>query len=145
MEQQRPALRGLRHLALRVQDLPLAKKFYQEFFGMNVVWEPDAQNCYLSSGVDNLALHELPRATDTAEASLSEGPLDHFGFIAESPQVVNAWAEWAFQQGVKILKEPKQHRDGSYSCYLADPDGNTIQILYEPTISRCSMTSEGSS
>jgi catechol 2,3-dioxygenase-like lactoylglutathione lyase family enzyme len=136
MEQQRPALRGLRHLALRVQDLARAKKFYQEFFGMKVVWEPDAQNCYLSSGVDNLALHENPPEVGSTPAAYSAGPLDHFGFIAENPQVVDAWAEWAARQGVKILKEPKQHRDGSYSCYLADPDGNTIQILYEPTISR---------
>src|SRR5205823_1929925 len=40
------------------------------------------------------------------------------------------------QNGAKILTVPKRHRDGSYSCYLADPDGNTIQILYDATISR---------
>lgn len=140
MEQPRPALLGLRHLALRVQDLPRAKEFYQEFFGMKVVWEPDPQNCYLSSGADNLALHE----TTQAVASPSD-PLDHFGFIAGNPQVVDAWAERASRQGVKVLKVPKNHRDGSYSCYLADPEGNTIQILYEPTISRYAIVRERSS
>jgi len=50
-----PVLLGLRHLALRVRDIRKAKEFYLKFFGMKVVWEPDAQNCYLSSGTDNLA------------------------------------------------------------------------------------------
>ena len=61
--------------------------------------------------------------------------LDHFGFIAETPSAVDAWARWAIQNGAHITVAPKQHRDGSYSCYLADPDGNTIQVLYEPSIS----------
>jgi predicted lactoylglutathione lyase len=34
-----------------------------------------------------------------------------------------------------IIKPPKQHRDGSYSFYVADPDGNVVQVLYEPAIS----------
>ena len=37
--------------------------------------------------------------------------------------------------GVRIIKPIKRHRDGSISFYMADPDGNVIQILYEPTIS----------
>ncbi len=128
-----PRLQGLRHLALRVRDIGKAKDFYAKVFGMKVVWEPDPQNCYLSSGHDNLALHEAS-GSPGLEQPLS-GPLDHFGFIAKTSGVVNEWAQWAERNGVKILKHPKQHRDGSYSCYLADPDGNTIQILYEPTIS----------
>ena len=38
--------------------------------------------------------------------------------------------------GGKVLKPPKQHRDGSYSFYFSDPDGNIIQALYEPRISQ---------
>ncbi len=54
-------LRGMRHIALKVSDLARAKRFYQEVLGMNVVWEPDDKNVYLSSGCDNLALHEVGR------------------------------------------------------------------------------------
>lgn len=145
MDQPCPALQGLRHLALRVQDLPRAKEFYRGFFGMEVVWEPDSKNCYLSSGADNLALHETTQAAESGQqAPSSSDRLDHFGFIAEKPQVVDAWAEKASRQGVKVLKAPKQHRDGSYSCYLADPDGNSIQILYEPTISGYALVRERS-
>jgi predicted enzyme related to lactoylglutathione lyase len=45
--------------------------------------------------------------------------------------------------GGKIAKEPKQHRDGSYSFYFSDPDGNVIQALYEPTISKLEFTHKG--
>ena len=127
-----PSLQGLRHLALRVRDIHKAKEFYLKFFSMKVVWEPDAQNCYLSSGTDNLALHEMP---PDAQLSRSTDALDHFGFIAETPSAVDTWARWATQNGAHISVAPKQHRDGSYSCYLTDPDGNTIQVLYEPSIS----------
>ncbi|TLY26446.1 MAG: VOC family protein [Nitrospirae bacterium] len=129
-------MHGLRHLALRVRDIRRAKDFYQRIFNMKIVWEPDPQNCYLSSGTDNLALHEAPAPGNPEPAQPLWSSLDHFGFIAGSPQGVDAWAEWAKQNGVRVLAAPKRHRDGSYSCYLADPDGNSIQILYDPTISR---------
>ena len=61
-------LKGLRHVALKVRDIHRSKTFYQQFFGMEVVWEPDPQNVYLSSGCDNLALHELPQGTDASAA-----------------------------------------------------------------------------
>ncbi len=136
MESMRPPLQGLRHLALRVRDIRKAKDFYLRIFGMKVVWEPDPQNCYLSSGTDNLALHEMPSPPAEVQASTPASPLDHFGFLADNPQTVDAWAAWTEQQGVTIVKPVKRHRDGSYSFYMADPDGNTIQILYDPTISQ---------
>ena len=47
----------MRHIALKVKDIAKAKSFYQTMLGMDVVWEPDRQNVYLSSGSDNIALH----------------------------------------------------------------------------------------
>lgn len=100
---------------------------------MEVVWEPDTENLYLSSGSDNLALHQIAPGE-----SLQQGGgqfLDHFGFIAVSEAGVDEIAAKMKTAGVPILKPVKKHRDGSYSFYMADPDGNVIQILYEPHIS----------
>lgn len=47
-------VRGLRHLPLKVRDVRAAARFYSETFAMRVVWEPDADNVYLSSGSDSL-------------------------------------------------------------------------------------------
>jgi catechol 2,3-dioxygenase-like lactoylglutathione lyase family enzyme len=121
-------LLGLRHLALRVRDPQASKRFYCDCFGMEVVWEPDPDNVYLSSGADNLALH---RAQE-----VSAGALDHFGFIADSKKEVDRWAARLRRLGVPLVAEPKDHRDGSRSLYCLDPDGLKVQIIYEPTLSK---------
>ena len=128
-------LRGLRHLALRVTDMEKSRGFYQGLFGMKTVWEPDSDNVYLSSGQDNLALHQIPK-TEINEYRQGRGQfLDHFGFLVEKPERVEEIFKTMEKSGVRIIKPVKQHRDGSVSFYLEDPDGNVIQILYEPTIS----------
>jgi catechol 2,3-dioxygenase-like lactoylglutathione lyase family enzyme len=113
-----------------------ARAFYEGLLGMKVVWEPDPQNVYLSSGNDNLALHEVPLEERKTFRSGNDQPLDHLGFIVESPEAVEALAKTMREAGVPIVKPPRRHRDGSFSFYMADPDGNVIQILYEPHISR---------
>ena len=122
------ALLGLRHLALRVRDPQASKNFYSEHFGMSVVWEPDPDNVYLSSGADNLALHRADAA--------GPGALDHFGFVADSKEEVDRLAETLRGRGVAIAAEVRDHRDGSRSFYCLDPDGLRIQVIYEPTLSR---------
>jgi len=53
----RPQHAGMRHVALNVLDLALVESFYVDLLGFEVEWRPDEDNVYLSSGVDNLALH----------------------------------------------------------------------------------------
>jgi catechol 2,3-dioxygenase-like lactoylglutathione lyase family enzyme len=134
-----PAHQGLRHLALRVIDLNRSRRFYERFLGMKVVWEPDAENVYFSSGSDNLALHQIPASERDRYQTGSGQFLDHFGVIVESRQAVDdlfaVVQRDGAQYGAVIAKPPKLHRDGSYSFYFTDPDGNMIQALYEPVIS----------
>ena len=126
------ALLGLRHLALRVPDTQPSKGFYCDLFGMKVVWEPDPDNVYLSSGTDNLALHRQEVA--------GPGALVHMGFIVDAPGEVDRLAALFRERGVPIAAEPRDHRDGSRSFYCDDPDGLRIQVLYEPTLSRQTLS-----
>ncbi len=126
---------GLRHVALNVTNLAVSKTFYQTWFGMTVVWEPDAENVYMSSGIDNLALHQIPREDIPAHRQHHGQCLDHLGFVMESPDSVDQLYRHIVKAGVTIVHHPKRHRDGSYSFYLADPDRIVIQVLYEPHIS----------
>ena len=128
----RPALVGIRHVALRVADLGAVERFWVEVMGYRVEWRPDADNVYLSSGADNLALHQAVGELLSGE----QQPLDHLGFIVDSPEAVRAAAEALRRRGVPIIAEPRAHRDGSWSLYCADPDGNRVQVLYEPNVSR---------
>jgi catechol 2,3-dioxygenase-like lactoylglutathione lyase family enzyme len=120
---------GLRHLALNVKDVAVAADFYQRVFGMKIVWQPDADNAYLSSGCDNLALHRGPAGDRAAQS------LDHLGFIVPTIDELETGYRWAAENCLEIARPLRRHRDGSVSYYIRDPDGNVIQILYEPTIS----------
>jgi len=139
MNQARPVIRGLRHLALKVTDITRSRAFYEQLFGFRVVWEPDPGSVYLSSGSDNLALHQIPGHELHDYAKPGPQFLDHCGLIVDSPTAVDRLFSVVEPQlsrfGARIVKRPKQHRDGSVSFYLTDPDGNVIQILYEPNIS----------
>ena len=126
---ERPAHAGLRHLALNVRDLAAMKRFYVELLGFAVEWEPDPDNTYLSSGIDNLALH---RSAEAAHA----GALDHLGLIVREADDVDRWAAFLEGNGVTMSAKPKTHRDGARSCYFKDPDGNSVQIIHHPPISQ---------
>jgi len=125
---------GLRHLALRVKDLAKSRGFYEGLFGMGVVWQPDPDNLYLSSGTDNLALHQIPKADLPQYTGVGQF-MDHFGIVMESVEAVDRLYAHATQHEARIKQPPKRHRDGSYSFYLFDPDDNIIQVLYVPGLS----------
>jgi catechol 2,3-dioxygenase-like lactoylglutathione lyase family enzyme len=122
----------MRHIALKVKDAARSKEFYCRLFGMEVVWEPDPQNIYLSSGWDNIAIHEVRKESFQGAAEMQ---LDHLGFVVESVGRVKELEQEFVSQGVKIVHPFKIHRDGSASFYCVDPDGIVIQLLYEPTLS----------
>lgn len=119
---------GLRHVALHTKNLESCVTFYRDLLGMTLVWQPDADNYYFSSGTDNLALHRAP--ADFAPSKHQH--LDHMGFFLATPQEVDEWHDYLAANQVKIMKAPKDHRDGTRSFYFADPDGNVIQMIYYP-------------
>jgi catechol 2,3-dioxygenase-like lactoylglutathione lyase family enzyme len=107
------------------------RRFYVDLLGFAVEWEPDPDNVYLSSGIDNLALHRGPGTGAAPEA----GALDHLGLIVREADDVDRWASFLEDRGVMIDAKPRTHRDGARSCYFQDPDGNRIQIIHHPPIS----------
>ncbi len=123
---------GLRHVALYVNDLEACERFYVELLGMRVEWRPDADNVFLTSGCDNLALHRAREALNREPPQ----PLDHIGFILRSPGEVDRWHAFLAARGVPIKAAPRDHRDGARSFYCEDPDGNTVQMIYHVPIAR---------
>jgi len=122
---------GLRHLALFVAKFDETLHFYTELLGMRIEWQPDRDNIYLCSGCDNLALHRY----QGGERPIAGQRLDHFGFIIDSPDEVDAWHAFLLENGVAIKAAPRTHRDGARSFYCLDPDGNLVQMIYHPPIS----------
>lgn len=122
---------GMHHVALLSSRYEESRKFYTELMGMDIEWEPDSDNVYLSSGKDNLAIHRR-----SSDESSSESRLDHIGFIVSNEIQVDAWFQFLKSHEVPIAAEPKTHRDGARSCYVLDPDGTQVQIIHHPPLTK---------
>jgi catechol 2,3-dioxygenase-like lactoylglutathione lyase family enzyme len=122
MTTSRPALLGIRHVALFARDLAAAERFWVDVMGYEVEWRPDPDNVYLRGGSDNLALHRGEGA--------GKGNLDHIGLAVPTPADVDAWAAHLAEKGVALEAQPKTHRDGSRSLYFRGPEGLLIQIIH---------------
>ncbi|MEN8175247.1 MAG: VOC family protein [Pseudomonadota bacterium] len=122
---------GLRHVALFVRDLRACEQFYVHLLGMQVEWRPDDDNLYLTSGGDNLALHQ---AEPDQERSEYTQRLDHIGFTVKSADDVDKWFAFLGDHGVRTRSEPRTHRDGARSFYCYDPDGTLVQIIHHPPV-----------
>lgn len=118
---------GLRHIALYAKNLEACVQFY-ELLGFKIVWQPDPDNIYMSSGSDNVALHRAP--TDFMPARHQH--LDHLGFFLAKKEDVDTWHAFLVNHAVTIKAAPKDHRDGTRSFYCADPDGNVVQMIWCP-------------
>ncbi len=121
-----PRVPGVRlnHVALVCADLEACEAFYVGILGLAVVWRPDPDNVYLSSGFDNLALHR--------GAPQPGGALDHIGFSVAGADDVDVWHERLREAQVPITAAPRTHRDGSRSLYCRDPEGTLVQLIFLP-------------
>tara|TARA_B100001123_G_C14974241_1_gene892934 strand:- start:339 stop:728 length:390 start_codon:yes stop_codon:yes gene_type:complete len=122
---------GIRHLALKVKNFKACLNFYTDIIGMNIDWQPDSENVYLTNGRDNLALHY----SSTLDTDNKNSKLDHFGIILHNKQDVDIWYDKIKSHQIHIHQEVKDHRDGSRSFYCIDPDGNILQLIWHPKIS----------
>lgn len=122
------ATSGMHHVALFVEDLVACEHFYVDLLGMDVEWRPDADNVYLSTGKDNVALHHAQQAIAGSQR------LDHIGFILKTPALVDEWYEFLRANQVEMKTPPKTHRDGARSFYCLDPGGTVVQMIYHPPL-----------
>ena len=113
----------LGHVALRVQDMERAKRFYGAM-GLELTW--DASDwAYLQrpGGGDGIAL--------LSPEYKAAGP--HFAFHYASRELVQA-EHTRLQAAGMPVGELHDHRDGTASFYLQDPEGNWLELLYEPAV-----------
>lgn len=121
---------GLRHVGLRVPNLEECEDFYVNIIGMKVLRRASENLVYLTLGNDNLSLGRCLEGT-----SGDGGWVDHFGFIVDSKQDLEGWYQFMKAQGVELLDEPHDHRDGARSFHCKDPAGNIVQPLYHEAVS----------
>ncbi|MEO1957532.1 MAG: VOC family protein [Methylophilaceae bacterium] len=119
---------GLRHVALFVQELDIAIDFYTRIMDMQIEWQSDADNVYLTNGGDVFAMHRVDYTPQAQQR------LDHIGFVLDSVDAVDAWYDHFVKEGVRITEAPKTHRDGSHGFYCLDAVGHLLELIYHPPI-----------
>jgi catechol 2,3-dioxygenase-like lactoylglutathione lyase family enzyme len=134
MTERPSAFRGIRHIAFMVENLDECEKFYTDVMGMELLYRANENLVYLTCGNDNLS---LARAKSKPEKG---GLLDHYGFIVESKETLDAWCDYFKSIDVPVLDQPHDHADGARSFHIKDPAGNVIQPIYHPAISAQQFT-----
>tara|TARA_B100000700_G_C14858153_1_gene767290 strand:- start:570 stop:986 length:417 start_codon:yes stop_codon:yes gene_type:complete len=111
----------LGHIAIRVKDVDRAKSFYIQL-GMQLIWD-DPDWCYLEAGPNKDGLALLGPGYKAA------GP--HFAFHFTDRTDVEAMYNQLKESDVTV-GALHEHRDGTASFYLKDPEGNWLEMLYHP-------------
>ena len=114
-------MKRLGHIAIRVKDIDRAKSFYLGL-GMKLIWD-DTDWCYLEIGTEKDGLALLGPSYKVA------GP--HFAFHCTDRDEVEHLHSELNKKGI-YTGELHDHRDGTASFYLKDPEGNWLEMLYEP-------------
>jgi ureidoacrylate peracid hydrolase len=113
---------GLGHLLLQTADLARSERFYLEFLGMTV-----RKRDTFRDGRPLVVTNEGVGLTNGRPEG--PGPVDHVALRARG---VRELAERASGEGVRIVRGPEPSSYG-ISLYLADPDGNQIEVFEEET------------
>jgi catechol 2,3-dioxygenase-like lactoylglutathione lyase family enzyme len=111
----------LGHVALRVHDMDRAKAFYQSL-GLRLTWDA-ADWAYLQSPLNGDGVALLSPEYKAA------GP--HFAFHYHDRSEVDRVHAQLVAAGHRC-GPVHDHRDGTASFYLQDPEGNWLELLYEP-------------
>ena len=60
--------------------------------------------------------------------------------FSNQKEKVDDWFQFLSEQGVEMLNDPRDHRDGARSFYCSDPSGTKIQLIYHEPIARKEIT-----
>ncbi|NLS01359.1 VOC family protein [Rhizobium sp. P38BS-XIX] len=136
---------GLSHVALLVRDLDKSIAFYKKFANLHVIHRRQAREpleavAWMADGLRPFALVLV------ASRSLQDTPLGPFGHIgiacATREEVLNQAAE---AERCGILRSKPRDDGPPVGCwtYIADPDGNTLELSFGQEIAFTSERLEG--
>ncbi|MBQ6896052.1 MAG: VOC family protein [Oscillospiraceae bacterium] len=117
---------------LFVNDMPTMVRFYRDVLGFEIKEDENAKNVYL---VKDGTLFLLYRRSDFEKMTgrkyeYIKGFNGHFEIAldVETFDDVDTEYEKAIAKGAQSVLEPTTEPWGQRTCYIADPEGNLIEI-----------------
>lgn len=134
---------NIEHVAIWTQNLEALKRFYCDHFGakagdkyVNSQKHFESYFLQFSSGA-RLELMRKPGIKPCEQHR--KGPkqgIAHMAFALNSKEKVDKKAKEFAEKSFPILDGPRTTGDGYYEFVIHDPDGNTVEIVYNPRQSK---------
>ena len=117
---------------LFVEDMPTMVRFYRDVLGFAIAESEDAENVYLVKDGTLFMLYErknFERMTGR-KYEYVKGLNGHFemALYVDTFEEVDAEYAKAVEKGARPVLEPTTEPWGQRTCYIADPEGNLIEI-----------------
>jgi lactoylglutathione lyase len=125
------SLRNVGAITLFVDELPRSRSFYQEVFGLRVVYEDD-ESAVFDFGNTLINLLAIPAARELMDpvvvASRDAGPRVLLTIWVDDADAVCAELD---RRGVVLLSGPIDREWGKRTASFNDPDGNIWEIAQD--------------
>lgn len=117
---------------LFVEDMPTMVRFYRDVLGFAITEGEDAENVYLIKDGTLFMLYGRKNFEKMTSRKYHyiKGLNGHFEIALSVDTFAEVDAEYAkaIEKGARPVLEPTTEPWGQRTCYIADPEGNLIEI-----------------
>jgi catechol-2,3-dioxygenase len=126
----RPKPTKLGHLVLKVRDVKVSVRFYQEVVGLEVSDWIDDRMVFMRSGTDHHDLALLQMTPDEIEVTRAvPSRLEHFSYHLPGLKEMQMAVEMLKERGIEIDRGLGKHGPGDNTFIVfRDPDGNNVEF-----------------
>ena len=119
-------------LGLFVEDMPTMVRFYRDVLGFEIRESENAENVYLIKDGTLFMLYERKNFEKMTSRKYEyiKGFNGHFeiALYVDTFEEVDLEYAKAIEKGAQSILEPTTEPWGQRTCYIADPEGNLIEI-----------------
>lgn len=119
-------------IGLFVNDMPTMVRFYRDVLGFEITEGENATNVYLIKDGTLFMLYERKNFEKMTSRKYEylKGVNGHFeiALYVDTFEDVDAEYQKAIAKGARSVLEPTTEPWGQRTCYIADPEGNLIEI-----------------
>jgi catechol 2,3-dioxygenase-like lactoylglutathione lyase family enzyme len=117
---------GLTHIAVAVKDIQRTAEFYQNIFGMEVMYNESGFLQLTTPGSHDILVFEEKPDVQIGKS----GGIAHFGFRLRDPEGIRTITKKVKETGTRIVDEG-EFLPGSPYIFFKDPDGYEVEVWYE--------------
>lgn len=124
-------LQSVSAITLGIEDIVRSKRFYEQGFGWNAIWENDEIVFYQMNGfvLGTFLKTSLEEDMNRVSSGKSAFALAH---NVASQADVDLVMQSLLDAGGQLLRKADAPLHGGFRGYVADPDGHAWEVAYNP-------------